>query len=65
MVKRQEQLERSGIHVSAEDRARLAAKIMYEALQQIAHSDGFFDGEKRLANIARKALRDLDKLSMG
>jgi hypothetical protein len=34
-----------------------AAKIMYDALVEIAHSDAFFSGEKRLVNIARRAIQ--------
>jgi hypothetical protein len=33
-----------------------AAKIMFDALVKIAHSDGFFESEKRLIKIAQKAI---------
>lgn len=33
-----------------------AAKIMYDALVKIAHSDAFFSGEKRLVRIAQQAI---------
>lgn len=39
------------------------AKIMYDALVKIAHSDAFFDGEKRLVEIARKAIKEVTRVN--
>lgn len=38
------------------------SKIMYDALVQIAHSDAFFDGEKRLVKIAQQAIERVTKV---
>ncbi len=46
---------------AATDKTRSAMLTMYQALQEIAMSDAFFDGERRLANIAREALIELQR----
>lgn len=35
------------------------AKIMYDALVKIAHSEAFFASEKRLVKIAQKAIQEV------
>ncbi len=46
-----------------DERATEAARTMYDALTEIAESDGFFEGEKRLKGIARRALERVRELS--
>lgn len=47
------------IKVPVADQVNNPAKIMYDALVRIAHSNAFFDGEKRLVAIARRAIEQV------
>ncbi|HEV7700908.1 MAG TPA: hypothetical protein VGO43_11810 [Pyrinomonadaceae bacterium] len=57
-------LERQRSERSADSSLRSdAAKVMYDALVQIARSDAFFDREKRLVRIAREAIEKATRVS--
>lgn len=58
-------LERKETAGNPSSPARDAARIMYDALQKISRADAFFEAEKRLKQIAVRALEEVERLSGG